>query len=243
MTEITDGSRIRDRLGKLLNEKLMAAWSATALVLLIAGIVLWAGNKTGSIPLSLGGIAVAWALLRTQMWLQRLRWRDFGLKKPKSWIKTLGFAVVGTIGFHILINLILGPLVKRITGMPVDASQFDILRGNISALIIGLVIVWTLAAFGEEMVFRGYVMHTLARPFKNKIMGWVVAVTATSILFGLGHTYQGITGVILTGIIGLAYALVFFMSRRSLWVPILIHGLYDTSAFLIIFFNLDKGLL
>jgi membrane protease YdiL (CAAX protease family) len=29
-------------------------------------------------------------------------------------------------------------------------------------------------------------------------------------------------------------------SGRNLWVPILMHGLYDTSAFLIIFFSLDK---
>ena len=237
-----DEQTFRTRLGRLLNENILAAWLVTAVVLLVAGVVLWQGNKSGSIPLSLGGIVVAWLLLRSQMWLQDLQWRDFGLKKPKKWLLTMIFAIAGTLGLHILISMILGPVVIKLTGKPVDAGQFDILRGNVSALITGLVIVWTLASFGEEMVFRGYIMHTLARPFRNRRLGWMVAAAVSSILFGFGHAYQGITGMVLTGFVGMAYALAFFAAKRNLWLPIMIHGLYDTSAFLIIFLNLDKGM-
>jgi hypothetical protein len=132
------------------------------------------------------------------------------------------------------------PLVIRLTGQPVDRTPFDVLRGNVPALIFGLIVVWTLAAFGEELIFRGYLMNTLARILGNKKEGWILALFFNSVLFGLGHTYQGISGVILLGIVGLLYALFYLGSGRNLWVPILMHGLYDTSAFLVIFFNLDK---
>jgi membrane protease YdiL (CAAX protease family) len=102
-------------------------------------------------------------------------------------------------------------------------------------------VVWTLAAFGEELIFRGYLMNTLARAFGNKNLGWIFACFINSILFGIGHAYQGISGIILLGLVGLLYALFYLGSGRNIWVPILIHGLYDTSAFLVIFFNLDKS--
>ena len=240
MTNSTENGSLRDRLGKQLNEKASLSWIAMLIVLVIAGIVLQAGNRLNSIPLALSSIPIAWILLRGLMGLQKLRWSDFGFKKPKNWLHIIGCALAGTILLHIVISFILMPLVIKLTGKPVDSSQFDLLRGNPLALLIGLLIVWTLAAFGEEMVFRGYIMHAFARPFKHKSIGWALAAFLTSILFGLGHSYQGITGVILTGVVGVLYALSFFLCERNLWVPILIHGLYDTSAFLIIYFNLDK---
>jgi membrane protease YdiL (CAAX protease family) len=35
--------------------------------------------------------------------------------------------------------------------------------------------------------------------------------------------------------VGFGYAVVYFVSRRSLWGSILTHGLYDTAAFVIFF--------
>lgn len=233
---------MRDRFGKLLKENVSVSWMAILIVLAIAGTVLWAGNKLNSIPLALCSIVIAWILLRGLMGLQKHRWVDFGFQKPKSWIRTIGYALAGTVLLHIVISFVLAPLAINLTREPVDSSQFDVLRDNPFALLVGLIIVWTLAAFGEEMVFRGYIMHAFARPFKHKSIGWAFAVFLTSILFGLGHSYQGFTGVILTGAVGVLYAVAFFVCGRNLWVPILIHGLYDTSAFLFIFLNLDRAL-
>jgi membrane protease YdiL (CAAX protease family) len=132
------------------------------------------------------------------------------------------------------------PIVIRLTGQPIDRSQFDVLRGNVSALLLGLIVVWTLAAFGEELIFRGYLMNTLARAFRDQNLGWILACFINSVLFGIGHMYQGVSGVIMLGMVGLLYALFYLGSGRNLWVPVLMHGLYDTSAFLVIFFNLDR---
>jgi len=202
----------------------------------VSGLLMWWGNKSQSAFLSLSSILMALCLIRVVLWLRQSSWHEFGLKKPKSWSKTILLAIGGLITVHVVVFFTI-PLVIELTGQPVDRSQFDVLRGNVPALILGLIVVWTLAAFGEELIFRGYLMNTLARVLGNKNGGWIFACFINSILFGLGHTYQGISGVILIGIIGLLYALFYLGSGRNLWVPILIHGLYDTSAFLVIFFR------
>ena len=206
----------------------------------VSGLLLWWGNKIQSAWLTLLSILLALVLIRLVLWFRRSSWREFGLITPTSWLKTILLSVGGLITIYFIVFVTM-PLVIRLTGQPVDRSPFDALRGNVPALIFGLMVVWTLAAFGEELIFRGYLMNTLARLFRQEKTGWVIACIINSILFGIGHTYQGISGVILLAIVGLLYALFYLGSGRNLWVPILMHGLYDTSAFLVIFFNLDKS--
>ncbi len=233
---------LRDQLGELLKTSRFVALAAMILVLLISGAALWLGNALNNVPLALSSILLALLMISGLLWMRRSNWREFGLRRPRSWSRTLLLAAGGVIAIHVFIGRVLSPLVINLTNKPIDISRFDALRGNLTALISGLIIVWTLAALGEEMVFRGYILNRLASLFKSKKMGWVVGLVFSSILFGIGHFYQGISGVILTGIVGAIYTLAYLADRCNLWVPILTHGLYDTSAFLIIFFSLDKGL-
>ena len=235
-------SSLRDRWGKRLKASRMAALAAVLLVLFISGGALWLGETFDIVPLALLSMVIALSMVWGLLWLRRSSWREFGLRRPKSWTRTSLLAIGGVVTIHILVGRILSPLVIELTNQPVDISRFDSLRGNLTALISGLIIVWTLAAFGEEMIFRGFLLNRIAGLFKNKNTGWISALVITSILFGMGHFYQGISGVVLTGIVGVIYAVAYLIDRSNLWTPILIHGLYDTSAFLIIFFNLDKAL-
>lgn len=208
-------------------------------IFLVSGLLMWWGTKTQSAFLSFLSILLALSLIRLALWFRRSSFREFGLKSPTSWLKTILLAVGGLITIYVVVVLTM-PIVIRLTGKPVDRSQFDVLRGNVPALIIGLLVIWTLAAFGEELIFRGYLMNTLARAFRQEKTGWIAACIVNSVIFGIGHTYQGISGVILLAVVGLLYALFYLGSGRNLWVPILMHGLYDTAAFVIIFFSLDK---
>jgi membrane protease YdiL (CAAX protease family) len=209
-------------------------------IFFVSGLMLWWGTKIQSALLTLLSILLALSCIRLVLWLRRSSWRELGLKKPKSWLKTILLAIGGLISMYSVV-IVTMPLVTRLTGQPIDRSQFDVLRGNVPALIFGLLIVWTLAAFGEELIFRGYLMNTIKHVFQHENFGWIMACIVNSILFGFGHAYQGLSGVILLAIVGLLYALFYLGSGRNLWVPILMHGLYDTSAFLVIFFNLDKS--
>ncbi|MCA9098036.1 MAG: CPBP family intramembrane metalloprotease, partial [Planctomycetaceae bacterium] len=64
---------------------------------------------------------------------------------------------------------------------------------------------------------------------------WAISLFVTSILVGIGHAYQGLTGMILTAVIGFGFGLVYLANKRNLWSSILTHGFYDTIAFLLLF--------
>ena len=73
----------------------------------------------------------------------------------------------------------------------------------------------------EEIVYRGFVLWYLA--LYMPLWG---AVIASSIAFGLGHSYQGATGALRCGLIGLVFA-VFYVITGSIWLPIIAHATFD----------------
>jgi membrane protease YdiL (CAAX protease family) len=81
------------------------------------------------------------------------------------------------------------------------------------------------AGICEETGFRGYVLTKLNLFLNN----WYLTVGLSSLCFGLGHFYQGTGGVILTGIYGLLFCLLFIW-RKSLIPGIFAHFLQDLTA-------------
>ncbi len=59
----------------------------------------------------------------------------------------------------------------------------------------GLVVVWVFGAFGEEMLFRGFLINAfyklLSANYFNDRIRWGLSLLVTSILVGFGHSYQG----------------------------------------------------
>lgn len=210
-------------------------------VLFLIGLIFGAAHLTGSAFLALFTVVGAWLAVWGILRLKGKDWKDLGFRVSVQWRQILGLAVGGTILIHMLMSLVLKPVITQLTEEPVDTSRFDIVRGDLVYLLIGLGVVWTVAAFGEEMVFRGYFLNRIADLFRNRYTGWTVGLVLSSVVFGLGHLYQGISGAILAGLFGVIFGLAYLFSGRNLWVPIFIHGFYDTSAFLILYFNLDKG--
>ncbi len=98
-----------------------------------------------------------------------------------------------------------------------------------TALDKSLWVIMSLAAgICEEASFRGFVLTKLNLWIKN----WWLTSLVSSLFFGLGHLYQGVGGVILTGIYGLLFCLLFIW-RKSLFPGILAHTLQDAIALLI----------
>jgi CAAX protease family protein len=114
-------------------------------------------------------------------------------------------------------------------------SQFRDLVGNAGVALVWLLIAWTFAAFGEEFVYRGYVLNRMAEAAGGRSRAWPFAVVATAMLFGIGHYYQGPTGMIDTGFTALVLGGLYLWSGRNLWLPILAHGLSDTIAIVLIY--------
>jgi membrane protease YdiL (CAAX protease family) len=66
-------------------------------------------------------------------------------------------------------------------------------------------------------------------------VGRVLAISITSFLFGLAHISQGLPGLVDNIFMGAVMAILYFMSQRNLWLPILTHGIIDTIGFTLIF--------
>lgn len=86
------------------------------------------------------------------------------------------------------------------------------------------------AGICEEFIFRGFLIDYLGQPPYG--LSPMAAVFASSLIFGLGHLYQGIVGVLLTGALGLMMAAAYFLSGNLL-LPILIHVLIDLRILLL----------
>ena len=104
--------------------------------------------------------------------------------------------------------------------------------GNLPMYLIWLAIVWTSAAFGEELFFRGFLITRFEGLFRGLPRASIIAVVFAAFLFGLGHFYyQGLRGLIVTGAIGVAFGTAFLLFKRNLWPLVLVHGIIDTLSF------------
>lgn len=87
------------------------------------------------------------------------------------------------------------------------------------------------AGVAEELAFRGFLLFYLATFLPG--LGTSVAVLASSAVFGFGHLYQGVRGVVLTAVIGLVLASLYVLSG-SLLVPMVVHAALDLRLLVIV---------
>lgn len=177
---------------------------------------------------------LAWVSLR----LRGLRWRDVGLVRFRNWGKTLLLGGICGIAMELLELFVSQPLLMRWTGKAPDLDLFRALNGNVKWTALALFGAWTLAAFGEEMVFRGYLLNRIAGLVRSPRWAWVIGLVVSSAVFGAAHLGQGITGQLENMLDGLLLGVIYLACGRSLAVPIVAHGITDTLDLLLMFAGL-----
>ena len=86
------------------------------------------------------------------------------------------------------------------------------------------------AGICEELLYRGFMTAYLVHIFPG--VPFLLAIVIAAVLFGVGHAYQKLTGVLGTGVIGLAFGLLYFFTG-SLFLPMVVHTLFDLRLLLI----------
>ena len=225
------GMTPQDGAGLPARERLIAAAE-----LVLAMALVFGANVLDIVPVSETPwlVLVGWLSLR----LRGLGWRSVGFTRPASWPRTIAVALVAAVVLQLASEYVVEPLVERWTGETPDLSQFRPLIGNLPAALGMLVLVWVLAAFGEELAYRGYVLERAATLGHGTPAAWVLAMVVISVLFGVGHVYQGAAGVASSTFAGLYLGGLYLATRRNLWLPILTHGFSDTIAVAVIFLGL-----
>jgi membrane protease YdiL (CAAX protease family) len=183
-------------------------------------------------------LVLGWVSLR----LRGVGWRGVGFSVPKGWRRALALGVLAGIVLEVLSAFGVEPALARLFGKAADLSDFRPLVGNATLLLVVLVANWTLAAFGEELVYRGYLMHRVAGLLGETTTGWLGSLVAVSALFGWGHVDQGVTGQVQAAIDGLMLGLLYLGTRRNLLVPIVSHGVSNSLAFVLIYLGHYPGL-
>lgn len=145
--------------------------------------------------------------------------------------KMLAFAAVWS-SFQLGVTM---PIANHVSGEKQDLSGFEGLEGNIGMLVVYLVLGWTLAAFGEELAYRGYLLTRVREALGGGRTALVVAVLVSSLLFGCAHGEQGLIGVFVVTLDALAWAGL-RMHYKTLWASILAHGFNNTLGFITFFF-------
>ncbi len=206
--------------------------------LLIAAAILAAGFA-GILPFSATPFLLAFGVV--SLWLRGERPRAVGLAFRSDWGRTVLVGIGAGIGYQGFSLYVAEPAIARLTGKLPDVSVFAPLAGNVHFLLISLAVAWTLAACGEEFVYRGYLLTRIARALGDAPRAWLGALVVTSILFGVGHGYQGASGMITAGLGGFAFGLLYLATGRNLWVSVIAHGTMDTVGFLLLFLGKYPG--
>jgi membrane protease YdiL (CAAX protease family) len=150
-------------------------------------------------------------------------------------MRTVVIGAASGVMFQFASLYMLEPMLARITGALPDASLFASLPGNVPALLITLLIVWSLAAFGEEIVFRGYLTSRVMDLCGSHRYTPGLAVIAASVLFGVTHLYQGASGILESLVAGLVFGALFLGTGRNLVATIIAHGAFDTVGVVLLF--------
>jgi membrane protease YdiL (CAAX protease family) len=83
------------------------------------------------------------------------------------------------------------------------------------------------AGICEEIIYRGFVVFLFHVIFPDIPIALIIIIP--SVLFGIGHLYQGLQGVISTGIIG-ALFMCLFLVTDSLILVMFLHFILDFSS-------------
>lgn len=167
--------------------------------------------------------AVALLLQRAGSSLHELGFR----RPPGGW----GRALIDGVRLGVAIKVATIPVGILIALCGVRPEPVEFRHDGLAATVV-MVLGGALAAVVEEVVFRGYLRQRIGALF-----GWGGGVWPTgvvvSVLFGLGHGYQGLLGIFVTTLTGLLLFAVVCSRRWNLTHAIVAHATFNAIAILL----------
>lgn len=212
----------------------LAAWTDIVLALLIA-------ISAGMVATWLIVVVLAWqpppmmALLAVQglvvlagvagllAW-RRQSWRSLGLPRP-TWrdVPRALLALLLVFAANLLLTVTMQLAFPSV--MEAHTENLQQVAGTVAAdySLVAIFAAMLLIGFYEEVLARGLLLQR-SRVLTGGVWG---PVLISSLLFGLGHAYQGWFGVVQTAVIGIVLARL-ALHWGTLWPLILAHALLNT---------------
>lgn len=173
---------------------------------------------------AVAGMAVAWLWLRKEGRLPEA----IRLEAPTNLRSTVGWAALGTGGTIGIFTLGAWATEAAGLGAPDPSFVLDLVTESPAMFALWVVGVAIFAAgFGEEVLYRGFLMDRLERlPGLRRRSGAVLVIQA--LLFSLPHAYQGWGGMAVTACVGLLLGYIRNRCGGNLWAVIIAHAAVDT---------------
>jgi membrane protease YdiL (CAAX protease family) len=153
-------------------------------------------------------------------------WRDIGFRPLRG--RDAGLALLALL-LVFAVNALVSFIASKLTPDLVQAHQQRL--GSFAGLLAGDL---SIALVGGAMLFTGFYEEVLARGFlltrcRTLLGGYWGPVLLSSVLFGLGHFYQGWLGVVQTALVGLVFAAL-VLRWGTLWPAVLAHAALNTLS-------------
>lgn len=187
-------------------------------------------------------VVVTLIVATVRLYSQGLDWADLGFHAPESVAFTLLLALVVYLATALAVAFVVEPFANALELPPPSFGKLGDLHGNLPYLLFMIFVIgWGAAAFGEELLFRGFLQHRLVNLFGGSTAAVVMAVLIQAILFGLGHLYLGGRGALTAGMVGLVFGTFFAATGGSLWPVIIAHGITDTLGLYALYAGLAQN--
>ena len=137
----------------------------------------------------------------------------------REWASTLGLALLAVVSVIFFMIFILEPVTTYFDWVtpPEAADRWAFLLGKPYLFLAYLVgVIWVGAALGEELLMRGFVLNRLADLFGQSRFSWILATMVHAVIFGLLHIYQGMPGMVGTGVVAFIFAGIYLIGKRRL---------------------------
>jgi membrane protease YdiL (CAAX protease family) len=102
----------------------------------------------------------------------------------------------------------------------IPADRTELLHFSFLALAAGI---------GEEVIFRGYLIHYIVFWTGNDVTGIIAACLFSSALFAFLHGYQGTMSMLKIFVLALLFSAIFVFSQ-SLIIVIIVHAMIDVMS-------------
>jgi hypothetical protein len=174
------------------------------------------------------GILGAIIIILLFLWARGDRLSIIGFTPPQNWFITILMGLGLGLIIQLLSVILIEPFIEKIMNSKHDHSVIDAVKGNWKVFLQWMLMVWILVAVIEEGIYRGYLMTEMKNLLGAGSIALVINLLYSSIVFGLSHGYQGPSGMLSTGFVGVILGGIFIFSEFNLWLVIFTHGFIDT---------------
>ncbi len=155
----------------------------------------------------------------------------FGIKTFLQSILVFALALIGfIIGSIIMANIV---------GIPEGSNMnsYDYLKDDIWMLCLTLVGVYIVSSFGEEVIYRAFLINRISELGLNSKAGKILTVIISALIFGVAHYSWGITGIVQTMFMGLVLGFCYVYLKKRIWVLIFAHAYMDTILMVQLYYS------